>query len=145
MDAKRDRLQKRLEDLLAQASAVAVEMQGIDQGAGTPHFDQIESPAHVVGQRLSRRIQEARARDVAADQPAEVACPKCGGSCRVETKQREVRSADGPLELLETFARCRPCRRSFFPSAGSAGTGCARIDAGAEAQDGRVRGGDPFV
>jgi hypothetical protein len=24
---------------------------------------------------------------------------------------------DGPLELIETVAHCRPCRRSFFPSA----------------------------
>jgi hypothetical protein len=122
MDAKRQGLQKKLEDLLSQATAVAVQMQGMDQGGGTPHFDDIELPAHALGQRLSRMIQEGRAREVAADQAAEAACPSCGCSCRVSTKKRQMQSADGPLELLETVAKCRRCRRSFFPSAGSAGT-----------------------
>jgi hypothetical protein len=57
MDAKRDQLQKKLEDLLAQAAATAAELQGIEQGSGTPHYDQIELPAHALGQRLSRMIQ----------------------------------------------------------------------------------------
>jgi hypothetical protein len=28
-----------------------------------------------------------------------------------------VHSMDGPVELIETVAHCRRCRRSFFPSA----------------------------
>jgi hypothetical protein len=35
----------------------------------------------------------------------------------VDTHNREVSSMDGPLELTEAIARCRRCRRSFFPSA----------------------------
>ncbi len=122
MDAKQDRLQKKLEDLLAQASAVAVELQGIDQGSGTPHYDQIELPAHALGQRLSRMIQGERAREVAAAGLADAACPGCGQKCRVQTRTREVHSMDGPLELLETVGQCRRCRRSFFPSAGRPGS-----------------------
>ena len=121
MDAKQDRLQKKLEDFLKQASAVATELQGLEQGSGTPHFDQIELPAHALGQRLSRMIQSERAREVAASSGAEAACPDCGRKCRVRTKAREVHSMDGPLELLETVAKCRHCRRSFFPSAGWTG------------------------
>jgi DNA repair exonuclease SbcCD ATPase subunit len=122
MDAKQARLQKRLEDLLREASTVAAELQGIEQGSGTPHYDQIELPAHALGQRLSRMIQGERSREVAAAGLADAACPKCGRKCRVQTKKREVHSMDGPLELLETVAQCRPCRRSFFPSAGRTGT-----------------------
>lgn len=122
MDAKQDRLQKKLDDLLKQASAVAVELQGIEQGHETPHYDQIELPAHALGQRFSRMIQSERTRAVAASGLADAACPDCGRQCRVQTKSRNVHSMDGPLELLETVAKCRHCRRSFFPSAGRVGT-----------------------
>ena len=122
MDAKQVRLQEKLEDLLNQATAVAVELQGIEQGQGTPHDDQIELPAHALGQRFSRMVQRERARDVAAEGLADAACPRCGRKCRVETKTQEVHSMDGPLELVETVAPCRPCRWSFFPSAGRTGT-----------------------
>lgn len=122
MDAKQERLQKRLEELLKQASSVATELQQLEQGPGTPHYDQIELPAHAMGQRFSRMIQTERAREVVAAGLADAACPECGRKCRVEAKSREVHSQDGPLELLETVAKCRPCRRSFFPSAGRSGT-----------------------
>lgn len=121
MDAKQVRLEKKLEDLLGQATAVAVELQGIEQGPGTPHYDQIELPAHALGQRFSRMIQRERARDVAACGLADAACPDCERKCRVQTKTRDVHSMDGPTDLTETIAKCRHCRRSFFPSAGRAG------------------------
>jgi hypothetical protein len=35
----------------------------------------------------------------------------------VEPAQRQVHSMDGPIELTESVAHCRRCRRSFFPSA----------------------------
>ena len=117
MDAKRSELEAKLEDYLKQASAIAAQLQALEQSRLTPHFDQIELPAHEVGQRLSRLIQTTRARDVAADGLQSVACPDCGCQCSVETREREVQSMDGPIELTETMAHCRPCRRSFFPSA----------------------------
>lgn len=122
MDAKQQRLQKKLEDLLAQATAVAAEMQAIEQGPGTPHYDQIELPAHALGQKFSRMIQRERAREVAAAGLADAPCPQCGRKCVVKTKPREVHSMDGPLDLTETIAKCRPCRRSFFPSTNRFGT-----------------------
>ena len=122
MDAKQRRLEKKLEHLLSQAAAVAAEIQACEQGPGTPHYDQIELPAHALGQRFSRMIQSARACEVAATSPAEAACPTCGRKCGVQTKTRRVHSLDGPMEIMETVAKCRPCRRSFFPSAGDVGT-----------------------
>jgi len=117
MDAKRVALEKKLADSLKHAARVAAELQALDQGEQTPHFDQIEVPAHEVGQRLSQLIQTSRAREVAADGLQDVACPDCGTVCSVETCQREVQSGDGPIEITETKAECRHCRRSFFPSA----------------------------
>ncbi len=117
MDAKRAKLEAELADSLKRASAIAAQLQALDQGQGTPHFDQIEIPAHEVGQRLSRMIQSTRAREVAAEGVQSVACPDCGQHCLVETQKREVQSVDGVIELTETVAYCRPCRRSFFPSA----------------------------
>lgn len=122
MDAKQDRLQQKLEDLLQQASAVAAEIQTHQQGDGTPHYDQIELPAHALGQRFSRLIQAQRAREVAAANLQDATCPSCKEKSPVRSSSRTVHSLDGPLELLETVADCRRCRRSFFPSAGSIGT-----------------------
>ena len=122
MDANRERLQKKLDDLLKQATKVAAELQALDQGGQTPHYDQIELPAHALGQRFSRMVQTERAREVAASERCEAACPDCGRKCKVSTNSREVHSLDGPLEVVETVAHCRRCRRSFFPSASRLGT-----------------------
>jgi hypothetical protein len=117
MDAKQAALDEKLASLLKQAAEVASLIQAETQGRGTPHYDDIEIPAHEVGQQLSRMIQSARNGDVAAEQTADVGCPECGKSCRVETNRREINSMDGPIELTENVAHCRRCRRSFFPSA----------------------------
>ena len=117
MDANQNLLDEKLADLLKQAAEVAVQIQAQEQGPGTPHFDQIEIPAHEVGQRLSQMIQSTRATDVALQQAEQVKCPDCGKDCRAEPTQRQVHSMDGPIELTEPVAHCRRCRRSFFPSA----------------------------
>jgi len=116
MDAKRTQLEEKLQELLKQVSTTAAELQAVDQGGETPHFDQIELPAHEVGQQLSRMIQSARACELAADNLQEAACPDCGHKCGVETCDREVQSMDGRIELTENVAHCVRCRRSFFPS-----------------------------
>jgi hypothetical protein len=117
MDAKLSAQQEKLEQLLKQATAVAVEIQKAEQGPGVPHFDQIELPAHELGKRFSRMVQAERAREVAAAGLGKAACPKCHRKCEVETRTRDVHGMDGPLELTETVAHCSACRRAFFPSA----------------------------
>lgn len=117
MDAKQAELEKKLAEILKQAADIACQIQAVEQGPGTPHFDQIEIPAHEVGQRLSRMVQACRTGEVAAEHPSECDCPGCGHSWPVEVYKREVHSMDGPVELIETVAHCRRCRRSFFPSA----------------------------
>ena len=117
MDAKRVDLEEKLKVCLQEAASIATRLQALDQGDQTPHFDQIETPAHEVGQHLSQLIQTVRAREVAADGLQVTPCPTCGKKCSVDTTNREVHSIDGRIELTETVAHCTRCRRSFFPSA----------------------------
>lgn len=117
MDADQAALKEKLDHFLKEATRVAVEIQALEQGGQVPHFDQIEMPAHELGQRFSRAIQEERAREVALQELGRVYCPDCKKQCRVEIEPREVTSIDGPIELTEPVAHCRRCRRSFFPSA----------------------------
>lgn len=121
MDAKEAHLKEKLEHHLQQATKLAAEIQALEQGDGVPHYDQIELPAHNLGKRFSRAIQEERAREVALGKLGRVYCPDCKKQCRVEIAARPVTSIDGPIELEEPVAHCRPCRRSFFPSADSNG------------------------
>ena len=117
MDANEARLKEKLDHHLKEATRVAAEIQALEQGDQIPHFDQIELPAHELGQRFSRAIQEERAREVALKELGRVYCPDCKKQCSVEIEPRPVTSMDGPIELTEPVAHCRRCRRSFFPSA----------------------------
>ena len=130
MEAKRTDLEEQFRFHLEQTASLASQLQALEQGDQTPHFDQIEMPAHEVGQQLSQLIQTTRAREVAADGLQDCECPKCEQNCSVDTTTRNVHSIDGTIELTETVAHCSRCRRSFFPSASSTRLRPARIDAG---------------
>lgn len=121
MDAKQVELESELREHLRRASEVACRLQKLDQGRGTPHYDQIESAAHDVGQKLSRMVQQERTGELAAEQSREARCPQCRNKCPVSTEARQVTSVDGLVELIESVAFCTCCRRSFFPSAQSFG------------------------
>ena len=58
MDAKQVELEAELREHLRRASEVACRLQKLEQGRGTPHYDQIESAASDVGQKLSRMVQQ---------------------------------------------------------------------------------------
>lgn len=116
MDAKRQDLEAELAELLQRTSQVACRLQKLEQGRGTPHYDQIETAAHDVGQQLSRMVQQERTGDLAAEQSTETTCAECRNKCPVTTTARQVTSVDGTVELIESVAYCTGCRRSFFPS-----------------------------
>ena len=124
MDAARQAREERKEELLRELAEINVAEQ-VEEGVflETPHFSIIERAAAHLGRQLSRQAQERAAREVAANCETQAACPGCQTLCDVETKNRFITSGDGPVEVSEAFARCQKCRRSFFPSAGSAGTG----------------------
>ena len=121
MDAKEAQVREKFEFHLKQATELAAQLQAIEQGDRVPHYDEIELPAHDMGQRFSRAIQEERARELALREFKGCRCPECNQLVRVEIEPRPVTSMDGPIEMTEPVAHCRRCRRSFFPSACKSG------------------------
>ena len=130
MDAQEGQIKEKLEFHLQQTSELAAQLQAIEQGDKVPHFDDIEMPAHDLGKRLSRAIQGERVRELALKELKGTRCPDCNQLIRVEIEVRNITSMDGPIELTEPVAKCRHCRRSFFPSACRIGNRLAGIDAG---------------
>ncbi len=118
MDAARKAREAKKKELLNQLAELMIEEQ-VEQGVflETPHYSIIERQAVTLGRELSRKAQERGAREIAANCAPQAVCPRCQTMCRVDTKTRRVTSLDGPVELTETIAHCRRCRRSFFPSA----------------------------
>ena len=122
MDANEAQLKEKFEFHFKQVTDLAAQLQSLEQGGRFPHYDEIELPAHDLGQRLSRAIQEERARELALQEFKGCRCTDCNQLVQVEIEARPVTSMDGPIELTEPVAHCRRCRRSFFPSACKAGT-----------------------
>lgn len=124
MDAVRQAREDRKEELLRELAEINVAEQ-VEEGVflETPHFSIIERAAAHLGRQLSRQAQERAAREVAANCATQAPCPGCQTLCDVQTENRFITSADGPVEVTEAFADCEKCRRSFFPSARGNGTG----------------------
>jgi hypothetical protein len=117
-DAKTAQLKERLEKLLQEAAEVEVQLSRADGTIhGVPHYSIIEGRAHVLGQQLSREVQQRQVRELAACQPPTAKCPQCGARCDLRTFGREVNSVD----VHELVGDCPCCRRSFFPAAGDFG------------------------
>ena len=145
MDGDIERLTKRFERQLEETAQLAAQLQAAGRSAeGRLHYSMIESAAHEAGRQLSQRIQSRAAREVVAEAPMKAACPACGAKCAVDTHEREVASIDGPVALCEARAYCDRCRRSFFPSASSAGIGCPRLHAEPHQADGPCGQRDAF-
>jgi len=122
MDASEQGRERKKRELLRELAELHLEeMAEAGDFDQTPHFGAIERTASELGKRLSREVQERAAREVAAGCPPQSACPTCGAICEVATQQRTVTGMDGPIELTESVAHCRRCRRSFFPSADGVG------------------------
>ncbi len=115
-------LQEKLTGLLREAAEVSV---ALDRANGTiqgvPHYSVIELRAHELGRQLSREIQQRHMAAVVNHQVARARCPACGTEAELKPVPRQATSIDGSLDLQELRGHCRKCRRSFFPSAGTAG------------------------
>ena len=145
MEAAPDEVIQKLERLFSEAAELAVQ-QAVAQWdpKKPPHYSQIEEAAHRLARQLSCRIQERAAREVVARESMTADCPGCGRSCELEHATRPMQSIDGPIELLELSGYCPRCRRAFFPSTGSVGSGQQGIDPLPGATD-RLRGGGDTV
>jgi len=110
-EAEKQQLLRQLVDLMVQEQRE----RGVYKSV--PRYSQLEQEAHGLAEEVSRLAQERAAGEIAAASPKTAACPTCGEHHEVQFKKRTVTSIDGPVEIVEAVAHCRPCRRSFFPSA----------------------------
>ena len=85
--------------MLTQVLKAAAELRAFKYGDSTRHFDDIELPAHDMGKRLSRAIQEERVREVALAELKGTRCIDCNQLCKIEIEVRNVNSMDGPDRL----------------------------------------------
>lgn len=91
-------------------------------GQGAPsRFEALEDAAVEVGDALTRELLE---QELAAQAEVECHCPTCGAAgLRKRERERSIQTRRGPVPVTEIECYCRRCRRSFFPSVPSAGTG----------------------
>jgi len=122
MDARREAREQRKQELFRELAELEIEQlreAGIFEQ--TPHFSVIERAASQLSTELKHETQQQATREMAAEGPAQAACPTCGLICETTTQARAVTGLGGPFEATELVAHCRRCRRSFFPSAVSIG------------------------
>jgi uncharacterized protein with PIN domain len=90
-------------------------------------FSVLESAGHALGRAIAQETTErlvlARAERITEAQP----CPTCGRRCPVVSRERELETIDGPIQLREPVCHCSACRRDFFPSASCVGTRSAEL------------------
>lgn len=113
-------LRKELEATLRRGAELKVELdqaEGRLPKTGIPHYTLIENAAHEVGQIVSRMVQQMAVNQLVARHVPVAKCPTCGTHCQLRSKQREVLSGDGRVELQELVGHCPACRRDFFPLA----------------------------
>lgn len=118
MDDSLEKIEEELRDTLQRAARLAAEVgrRRVPPGE-VPHYSQIESQAHAVAQQLGQSIQAQRTEQISQGSDRQASCPGCRRQCHVNHRRRTITSLDGPTEITEAVARCRHCRRSFFPSA----------------------------
>jgi hypothetical protein len=111
----RERIREIAGELMAEQAASAA-------GAGWPLFTVLEDAAIAVGDAIMQEIVELELARHAAEQNHE--CPQCGqrGS-RKKERQRVIQTRRGEVKFTEPEFYCPRCRRAFFPSLGSTGSG----------------------
>ena len=85
-------------------------------------FSEIEEIGHQAGQMIAAQVDRELAGGHREHFPGQQPCPQCGQPCASKLSERALRTRDGTMELPESVCYCPNCRRSFFPSAGSAET-----------------------
>jgi uncharacterized protein with PIN domain len=122
MDDRQAALKEKLDHLLREAAEVEVELSRAEGAVvGIPHYSVIESRAHELGRRLSRKVQQRQMGETAAAAPRMAKCPECKTACQLTENKRPMTSIDGVFEVQELKGHCPVCRRDFFPSSGNIG------------------------
>lgn len=88
-------------------------------------FDHLERLAGALGDEIARQMIQTNVRQQAAT-PTEAVetCPTCGQQGRAAPNEpRELDTTQGTVDWVEPGQYCPHCRRAFFPSEPSTGTG----------------------
>jgi len=129
------RMRARVRDMV---ESLAREYQKELAAAGT--LVNLEELTAEIGDEFGRQLCEKelldRARRASSVEYCE--CPECGAICpQGETEPTVLQGLRGQLAFSQPSYFCRRCRRSFFPSGGSAGAVCpGHGDAECVAEDG---------
>jgi hypothetical protein len=88
-------------------------------------FDHLETLAGALGDEIARQMIQTDIRQQATAPPEVVdTCPTCGRQGRAAPNEpRELDTTQGTVDWVEPGQYCPLCRRVFFPSEPSAGTG----------------------
>lgn len=122
---------ERVRELAAVAEGYGKILAGEAYGPEGPGLDvdlaTMEDLAVSMQEALLKGMCEALTRRQANQLPETQPCPECGSECAVEqpdpasdAQWRPLRLRGGSFQLAEPRCYCRPCRRSFFPSADGA-------------------------
>jgi hypothetical protein len=120
--------EERVRELAALAEGYGKILAGEAYGPEGPGLDvdlaTMEDLAVSMQQALLKGMCQALTRQQARRLPETQPCPECGWECAVEQpdpasdeQSRPMRLRGGSFQLAEPRCYCRPCRRSFFPSA----------------------------
>lgn len=117
-----DGLDHKRAEFLASAGTAFERMFGDDGQNGLVTFAQREERACEVTDELARWLMtEHVAQDPAGEAGVARDCPICGGPVRYESAEqaesevRELMTRRGKIAYRRAAARCRRCRRIFFP------------------------------
>jgi len=81
-------------------------------------LEMMDEAATLCGDALAQAMAEALLRQ-RSEGLKNQACPKCGRTCQVESKDRRLLLRRGEVEWAEPKSRCPVCQRDFFPLAGA--------------------------
>jgi hypothetical protein len=110
--ATTQQIRKRIEEMARQ---LAVEMGEVNEEDGDCWLDAIENRAIEIGDALTAALVQQRSQDCPVRD--EATCPACGQLGRYRgSRQRDLISRRGPLQLAEPEYYCPACRKAFFPS-----------------------------
>ena len=121
MQKQRKDLEQELE---AQSTEMIKELLDWNESHPAPDMTQIEDIVLELRARLSQAMVEGVLESQESQQPAEMKCPRCGGTMRYKgRKGKVIESRVGAVELERGHYYCEACEQGIFPPGSAAEAG----------------------
>ena len=121
MKKQRKELEKELE---AQSKQMIKELLDWNDSHPTPDMTQIEDIVLELRARMSQAMVASVLESQESIQPAEMKCPRCGGTMRYKgRKEKVVESRVGEVEFERGHYYCEECKAGIFPPGSAAEAG----------------------